>query len=105
MHALSTSRPRASDARPKAGGRASPPRRPSATSSPAHAPEPGCVISIRPFGKGVAFKVFDQVCNVVLEASTARSRDEAVERGRREVRRLYGLGEPIYVLEVLACPN
>ncbi|MGV3619095.1 MAG: hypothetical protein ACO1SV_27530 [Fimbriimonas sp.] len=96
MHATQIRRG-ASDAKPKTGGRSSPPRvappRPTT-----HAPEEGCVISIIPFGKGVAYRVVDKVCHVVLDESTARSKDEAITRGRREIHRIYGPGEPVAVL-------
>jgi hypothetical protein len=101
MHAtLTPSRRRASEAPRSTGGRQLPP--PGRNVRPAsRKPDPGCVIAIQPFGRGVAYQVKDQIGNVVVEASAARDRDEAVELGRRTIRRRFGKGEPIYVLEVL----
>ena len=63
--------------------------------------DPGCVLSIKPFGEGVAYRLTDPVTDTVLEKGTAPNRDFAVTRSRTLVRKRFGAGEPITCVEVL----
>ncbi len=100
MHAsLLDSARRASEAPRSRGGRSAPPAPPPKTRT--HTPEPGCVVSIVPFGKGVAYEVRDQVTNLVIDRDVAPDGLAARRRGTLAARRMFGDGEPVYAVEAL----